>query len=217
MWITSACGSIRRARSRSGQPETRIRTSRSSMARESRCPEFPEAGSAVSRRKSSTGGSDLRVRFSGGNAGGEYTGSATLDQLSQTSLDLSVGSPSVSDSSPAAGASFTLSATVSNTGDGESVATTLRYYRSTDADDHAVGHGGGHGSGSGAGRFGEQQRVGGPDRAGEPGDILLRCVCGRGDGRVRHDQQLLGIGAGGGGDTAAIAGSAGLGSGHCHR
>ena len=78
-------------------------------------------------------GSDLRVRFSGGNAGGEYTGSATLDQLSQTSPDLSVGSPSVSDSSPAAGASFTLSATVSNTGDGESVATTLRYYRSTDA------------------------------------------------------------------------------------
>ena len=78
-------------------------------------------------------GSDLLVRFSGGNAGGEYTGSATLDQTPQTSPDLSVGSPTVSDSSPTSGASFTLSATVSNAGDGGSVATTLRYYRSTDA------------------------------------------------------------------------------------
>ena len=47
--------------------------------------------------------------------------------------DLAVGSPTVSDSSPTSGASFTLSATVSNTGDGTSAATTLRYYRSTDA------------------------------------------------------------------------------------
>ena len=77
-------------------------------------------------------GSDLLVRFSGGNAGGEYTGSATLDQTPQTSPDLVVVSPSVSDSNPAAGASFTLSATASNAGDGESAATTLRYYRSTD-------------------------------------------------------------------------------------
>ena len=88
-------------------------------------------------------GSDLLVRFSGGNAGGEYTGSATLDQTPQTSPDLSVGSPTVSDSSLAPGASFTLSATVSNAGDGGSVATTLRYYRSTDAtittSDTAVG------------------------------------------------------------------------------
>ena len=78
-------------------------------------------------------GRDLLVRFSGGNAGAEYTGSATLDQTLQTSPDLSVGSPTVSDSSPAPGASFTLSATVNNAGDGESAATTLRYYRSTDA------------------------------------------------------------------------------------
>ena len=88
-------------------------------------------------------GSDLLVRFSGGNAGGEYTGSATLDQTPQASPDLSVGSPTVSDSSPAPGASFTLSATVNNAGDGESAATTLRYYRSTDAtittSDTAVG------------------------------------------------------------------------------
>ena len=47
--------------------------------------------------------------------------------------DLSVGVPSLSDSSPTTGESFTLSATVSNTGDGEAAATTLRYYRSTDA------------------------------------------------------------------------------------
>ena len=57
--------------------------------------------------------------------------------------DLEVGTPTVSDTSPETGSSFTLSATVSNTGDGESVATTLRYYRSTDAtittSDTAVG------------------------------------------------------------------------------
>ena len=47
--------------------------------------------------------------------------------------DLTVVSPSVSDNSPAAGVSFTLSATVQNDGNGESAATTLRYYRSTDA------------------------------------------------------------------------------------
>ena len=78
-------------------------------------------------------GSDVFVRFSGGNAGGEYTGSATLDQTPQTSPDLVAGSPTVSDSSPETGGAFTLSATVSNQGDGESAATTLRYFRSTDA------------------------------------------------------------------------------------
>ena len=51
----------------------------------------------------------------------------------QTSPDLTVGSPSVTDSSLETGESFTLSATVSNAGDGASAATTLRYYRSTDA------------------------------------------------------------------------------------
>ena len=51
----------------------------------------------------------------------------------QTNPDLAVGSPTVSDSSPTTGATFTLSATVQNDGDGSSVATTLRYYRSTDA------------------------------------------------------------------------------------
>ncbi|MDE0223366.1 MAG: hypothetical protein OXJ90_29160, partial [Spirochaetaceae bacterium] len=40
--------------------------------------------------------------------------------------------PAVSDDSPVAGASFTLSATVRNAGDGDAAATTLRVYRSDD-------------------------------------------------------------------------------------
>ena len=47
--------------------------------------------------------------------------------------DLEVGTPTVDEASPETGATFTLSATVSNAGDAESAATTLRYYRSTDA------------------------------------------------------------------------------------
>ena len=46
--------------------------------------------------------------------------------------DLVVTPPSVSDSGPAAGATFTLSATVRNAGEGDAAATTLRYYQSTD-------------------------------------------------------------------------------------
>ena len=45
--------------------------------------------------------------------------------------DLVVQSPSVSDSSPDAGVSFTLRATVRNRGNGRSAAATLRYYRSS--------------------------------------------------------------------------------------
>ena len=48
-------------------------------------------------------------------------------------VDLVVGSPTVSNRGPVAGTAFTLSATVSNTGNGASASTTLRYYRSTDA------------------------------------------------------------------------------------
>ena len=47
--------------------------------------------------------------------------------------DLVVTSPTVSDSGPAAGETFTLSATVRNAGEGDAAATTLRYYQSTDA------------------------------------------------------------------------------------
>ena len=47
--------------------------------------------------------------------------------------DLVVDAPTVSDNAPAAGARFTLSATVRNQGNGQSDSTTLRYYRSTDS------------------------------------------------------------------------------------
>ena len=54
-------------------------------------------------------------------------------QIKVPEPDLLVASPSVSNSAPAVGATFTLSATVRNVGDESSAATTLRYYRSTDA------------------------------------------------------------------------------------
>ena len=57
----------------------------------------------------------------------------SLSTVPPPTPDLVVESPSVSDTGPAAGAAFTLSATVRNDGDGESPATTLRYYRSPDA------------------------------------------------------------------------------------
>ena len=47
--------------------------------------------------------------------------------------DLVVGSPSVDDSTPMAGASFTFTATVRNRGSDPSPATTVRYYRSVNA------------------------------------------------------------------------------------
>ena len=50
-----------------------------------------------------------------------------------TSPDLEVGTPAVDDASPEPGGSFTLSATVTNAGDGAAPATTLRYHRSADA------------------------------------------------------------------------------------
>ena len=52
---------------------------------------------------------------------------------STTTPDLVVDPPTASDSSPAPGASFTLSATVRNQGNGASGSTTLRYYRSTNS------------------------------------------------------------------------------------
>ena len=55
------------------------------------------------------------------------------DITESAASDLVVASPSVSDSSPDTGDTFTLSASVQNDGDGASAATTLHYYRSTDA------------------------------------------------------------------------------------
>ena len=61
------------------------------------------------------------------------SGSLKVDVEEPTYPDLEVDTPTVDDTSPETGATFTLSATVSNAGDGRSGATTLRYYRSTDA------------------------------------------------------------------------------------
>ena len=73
-----------------------------------------------------------------GLAGCSGTGFAPGD-----SPDLVVTAPSVNDSGPAAGATFTLSATVQNAGGESSEPTTWRFYRSTDAtittSDTAVG------------------------------------------------------------------------------
>ena len=72
-------------------------------------------------------------------ATGEYAGGP----VTVTAPDLVVDPPTVSDNSPPAGTSFTLSATVRNQGNGSSGSTTLSYYRSTDstitASDTAVG------------------------------------------------------------------------------
>ena len=54
-------------------------------------------------------------------------------QIKVPQPDLVVAAPSVSNSAPAVGATFTLSAEVQNDGDESSAVTTLRYYRSTDA------------------------------------------------------------------------------------
>ena len=96
--------------------------------------------------------------------------------------DLVATSPRVSDIGPAAGAQFTLSAAVSNDGEGAAEATTLRYYRSTDAaittSDTSVGTV----AIARACRIGEQQQIGGSDGAVERGHVLLRSVRGRGVG-----------------------------------
>ena len=77
--------------------------------------------------------------------------------------DLEVGAPSVDDSSPETGATFTLSATVSNTADGASAATTLRYYRSTGAR--------GHRSTQGTSNLSSTYTGGTRGRTGKPGSI----------------------------------------------
>ena len=117
----------------------------------------------------------------------------TDNQPPQTSPDLVVESPTVSDSTPAPGASFTLSASARNAGDGESAATTLRYYRSVDGTITTSDTEVGTGHGGRACGFGERQPVGGIGRGRALGaqDVLLRGVCGRGGGGIGYGQQLL--------------------------
>ena len=80
---------------------------------------------------SATGGT-ARYRWRNGTNGSSNWRFVNIPPL-PTSPDLVVQSPSVSNSSPNAGQSFTLRATVRNQGDAPSAATTLRYYRSSDA------------------------------------------------------------------------------------
>ena len=139
----------------------------------------------------------------------EVTVLQTLQQ--QVQPDLVVGSPTVSDDGPGPGGSFTLSATVSNTGDGESPATTLRYYRSEVATittaATAVGADGRWCALGG----GDQRGIDLADGAVGPRDVLLRRLRGRGGGRVEHHEQLLALRRGHGAADVAAAGSAGPG------
>ena len=85
-----------------------------------------------------TPGSTRHYRVSAINSAGtgpaSHVASATTDSApTAASPRPDVQSPSVSDSSPDTGASFTLSATVRNPGDGASSSTILRYYRSADS------------------------------------------------------------------------------------
>ena len=67
------------------------------------------------------------------NTGNNCSSAVTVTVGAGPTPDLIVEAPTVSSSSPAAGASFTLRATVRNQGSGRSASTTLRYYLSTDA------------------------------------------------------------------------------------
>ena len=82
-----------------------------------------------------TAGSTHYYRVSAINSGGTGQASNSDSATTATALapDLVVDSPTVSESAPAAGASFTLNSTVRNQGSGSSASTALRYYQSTDA------------------------------------------------------------------------------------
>ena len=110
--------------------------------------------------------------------------------------DLVVDTPTVSESAPAAGARFTLNATVRNQGNGPADSTTLRYYQSTDSTITTGDTEVGTDSVSGLDASERRRRVDQPDCAFHARHVLLRGVRGRGVRRVRHDQQLLARGHG---------------------
>ena len=82
-----------------------------------------------------TAGSTRHYRVSASNSAGTGTASNVASAITGVApvSDLVVDTPAVDASAPAAGARFTLSATVRNQGNGPSALTTLRYYRSTDS------------------------------------------------------------------------------------
>ena len=111
-----------------------------------------QVGTDAVRALSASGTSDEAIRLTAPASAGTYYYGACVESVTGESNttnncssavtvtvgvagapDLVVESPSVSDGSPDAGASFTLRATVRNQGTASSAATTLRYYRSTDA------------------------------------------------------------------------------------
>ena len=63
---------------------------------------------------------------------GTVTRGTLVESTAGSAPDLVVDAPSVSDSDPATGQSFTLSVSVRNQGNGQSSETTLRYYQSSD-------------------------------------------------------------------------------------
>ena len=87
----------------------------------------PAARAAGGSQGTSAGGSQ------GTSAGGRSTPTAPQNRREPAGGDLAVTAPSVSEDTLEAGAPFTLSATVRNEGNGAAAATTLRFYRSTDA------------------------------------------------------------------------------------
>ena len=108
-----------------------------------------------------------------------------------TAPDLVVQPPSVSDSSLNAGQAFTLRATVRNQGDGQSAATTLRWYRSSNTTistaDTRVGTDAVRGL-SASGTNPESISLTAPSSA---GTLLLRRLCRFRVWRIRYPEQLL--------------------------
>ena len=126
--------------------------------------------------------------------------------------DLVVTLPRVSDNAPAAGAQFTLSATVRNDGEGTAAAATLSYYQSTDATITTTDAALGTAAIAGLAAAGSSSQSVDLTAPSSPGTyyygacVLLRSVRGPGAGRDGYHEQLLGLGAGDGGAAAAERG-----------
>ena len=136
------------------------------------------------------------------------SGSLTVT-VEEPAPDLVVVSPSVDGSRQAVGATFTLSITVRNDGNGDSPATTLRNYRSTDATISTADTEEGSQTLAGLAASESRSEFAGLTAPSTPGTYYYGRVRGRGDRRIRHHQQLLGRRAGFGGGACAGLGCAG--------
>ena len=125
--------------------------------------------------------------------------------------NLTVGSPSVTNNNPEPGEVFTLSATVTNTGDKDAPATTLWFYQSTDTtittSDPSPGTEPVGALAAGA-TSPESKDVTAPR---DGGHVLLRRVRGPGAERNEHNEQLLPVRAGHGDGSAESHGGVALG------